>query len=1051
MKYILAIILSLFFAFPARAAEKPSVPDWENPRMIGRNKELAHATITPYPTAAAARKADLVSPVSPLVMSLNGKWKFNWVKEPSLRPLDFYKPGYSVAKWREITVPSNWEMQGYGTPIFTNITYPFKMDQPRVMGEPDKSWTAYSQRNPVGSYRRDFTLPASWDGRQIFINFDGVNSAFYLWINGQQAGYSEDSRLPAEFNITKYLKPGKNVIAAEVYRWCDGSYLEDQDFWRMSGIFRDVTLVSRPSVFIRDHFAQTPLDAQYKDASLKLSINVNNSNPAPAKFTVAASLYDSSGKPVFENLSSSVAEAQPAGEATLTLETKVAAPKKWSAETPNLYRLVLTLKDANGKTLESIPANIGFRSSEIKDGEILFNGKHIYFKGVNRHETDPDLGQAITKDSMIKDILLMKQNNINAVRTSHYPNQPVWYALCDKYGVYLIDEANIESHGYGSSMMQPIATHPDYADAHISRVTRMIERDKNYPSIVMFSMGNEAGYGPNFKKAYNAAKKAYPGFIVMYDRDIPGAYSDVVSDMYLKPAEMLPFYNIRARGRPFFQVEYAHSMGNGDGNLQEYWDVFESNRHMHGGFIWDWVDQGLRKKTAVGRQYWAYGGDYGDKPNDGNSVCDGLIAPDRTVHPAIYEVKKIYQEIKAEPLEIEKGVVRIRNKYLFRNLSFVTANWTLQENGLPVQSGILPPLDINPGESKEYVVPFKNPVPKPGAEYYLKISFTLAEDAPWAKRGYEIAWDQFKLPFYAPPEEVMAKLPGVNLDETADAYKISSILFELTIGKKSGAIESYKYHGRELIASPLIPNFWRPPTDNDRGNGMPQRQAAWREAGQKRTVISVTAPNRGGNVNIEVSASMLNGLATLKTEYEITGDGRIQITNRLKVAENMGPLAPGIPRIGMQMEIPGQYRNVKWYGRGPQENYWDRQDGYPVGLYTAKVNDMNYQYSEPQESGNRTDVRWFEITDSKGNGLRVQCEATFLNFSAWPYKMYSLDAGHLHPSDVPLEKNVTLNIDYRQQGVGGDDSWGALPHKQYTLPPGEYDYSFSLSPLYGAK
>lgn len=1043
----LIIVAMSSFCAGSRAGEA-APPDWENPRVIGRNKEPGHATLTPYPDAQSAMKHDPITPDSPFIMSLNGLWKFNWVKRPEERPVDFYRMDYDVSGWKEISVPSNWEMQGYGTPIYTNVTYPFKKDAPRVMGEPDdKTWTAYTERNPVGSYRRTFTLPDSWNSRQTFIVFDGVNSAFYLWINGEPAGYSEDSRLPAEFNITKFLHPGVNTVAAEVYRWCDGSYLEDQDFWRMSGIFRDVTLVSRAPVFIRDFFVRTPLDAEYRDAQLVVKAKVRNDSARDAPSVVELSLFDDAGKPVFNAIAASA--TVPAGqEAVLDFKQPVENPKKWSAEEPNLYRIILTLKDASGAVVEAVPANVGFRQIEIKDGKILFNGKHIYFKGANRHEIDPDRGQAIGVDYMIADIKLLKRYNFNAVRTSHYPNHPKWYDLCDIYGIYLVDEANLESHGYGGTEFQLIATSGDFKEAHVDRVRRMIERDKNHPSIAIFSMGNEAGVGFNFKEAYKSAKKSYPGFIIIYDRDYDGQYSDVLTNMYLKPWEIIPFWKQWGKGRPFFQVEYEHAMGNSEGNFQEYWDVFEANPGMHGAFIWDWVDQGLRKRTPDGREYWAYGGDFGDKPNDGNFVCNGVIAPDRTVHPTIYAPKKAYQNIKVEPVDLKAGRVLIRNKHLFRDLSSVTAKWQLDENGVTIQSGELPNFDVPPGEAKEYTIPIKQPELKPGAEYLLKVSFVLAQDTPWAEKGWEIAFDQFEVPYEKPSApKIDINLSPVTLEETEDAFIVKGVVFTVTIGRKSGAIEDYEYNGRKLIASPLIPNFWRPPTDNDRGNGMPSRQGIWRDAGQKRRVTSVKAEQIDSKtVRITASAQIINGIGRIKSVYVVYGDGRITIANDLTVSDKMGPVVMDMPRIGMQMSIPGEFRNVNWYGRGPEENYWDRKDGYAIGIYSAKVDDMNYEYTEPGESGNRTDVRWVTFTDADGFGLRAE-GAPLINFSAWPYRMESLEAGYRHYVEVPRTSDVTVNLDYQQMGVGGDDSWGALPHDKYRLFPGEYNYWFVIMPV----
>lgn len=1021
--------------------------EWEDPEVNGVNREAMHATMTPYPDARKAMKYDKVA--SENFISLNGNWKFHWVREPSLRPEYFYRADYDISDWAEIPVPANWEMHGYGTPIYSNATYPFKKDAPRVMGAPDDpAWTAYNERNPVGSYRREFTVPPSWIKGRVFIVFDGVNSAFYLWINGQRVGYSEDSRLPAEFDITEYVKPGKNIIAAEVYRWCDGSYLEDQDFWRMSGIFRDVTLVSRPLAYIRDFYAKPALDDKYTDGSLEVRVELKNKGAATAPITIELSLYDGKRRKVFETITQK-GEAPPGDEIKLTFQQPVEAPLQWSAEAPNMYRLLLTLKDAKGITLEAIPWDIGFRRVEIKNGELLFNGKHILFKGANRHEHEGAAGQAVTVETMIKDVVLMKKFNLNAVRTAHYPNHPKWYELCDRYGIYVVDEANIESHGYGSSGMQFVAMSPEYTKAHVERVMRMIERDKNHPSIAVFSMGNEAGIGDNFKKAYKAAKKFFPEFIVHYDRDFMGQYSDLLSDMYRKPWEMEPFWKQFAKGRPFFQVEYEHAMGNSEGNFQEYWDVFENHPHMHGAFIWDWVDQGIPTKAGDGRAYLRYGGDFGDKPNDDNFMCNGIIAPDRTVHPTIWEVKKVYQNIAAEPADLSRGIIKIRNKNLFIDLSYVNITWELTESGKLIQKGGLPKLTTPPGGAGEISVPVKQPQLKPGAEYFLKITFELADNTEWAAKGHVVAWDQFEMPWNAPvpAKKNNAELPALALTETDAAFTVAGKDFTAVFGKKSGMLESYEYRGQKLIVSKFEPNFWRPPTDNDRGSRMPGRQGVWRDAGQARSVTSVRASkSQDGTVRVAAAATVIRNLGKIRTVFTVYGDGEIRVEHDINIPGGLEPLVPDMPRIGMQAELAPELRNVTWFGRGPDENYWDRKSGYAAGIYSDTVDAMNYEYSEPQESGNRTDVRWVTLTNEKGRGLKIT-GAPVVNFSAWPYKMYELDSGHRHYTEVPRIQEVVLNVDYQQMGVGGDDSWGALPHEQYRLMPGEYGYSFSIAPV----
>jgi beta-galactosidase len=1053
MKIILSLLLLCAFGTLTNAiAEdaKTTAPDWENPHVFGINKEPGRATFTPFPDEAAALSEN---GTSALAQSLNGAWKFNWVKSPELRPVDFYKPDFDVSAWKEIPVPSNWEMEGYGTPIYTNITYPFKRDYPRVTETPDDhSWTAFDQRDPVGSYRREFTVPEGWAGRQVYLLFNGVNSAFYVWINGQKVGYGQDSRMTSEFNVTKYLTADKNIIAVEVYRWCDGSYIEDQDFWRMSGMFRDVTLLARAPVHVRDFQVQTPFDAAYENATLRLHLNVQNLENRATAASLEAKLLDADAKPVFT--STQKLKALPGKEADINIQQAVKSPHKWSAESPYLYKLVLTLRDVKGQVLEVIPWNVGFRQSEIKGNQILFNGKKLMIKGVNRHEFDPDRGQVVTREMMIEDIRLMKQSNINAVRTCHYPNVPEWYELADKYGLYILDEANVESHGYGSNEIQPISNGEDYRDAIVDRLRRTIERDKNHPSIIGFSMGNEAGYGANFVAAKQWAKSNHPEFFIIYE---PGnsIHGDALTPMYEKPQFIVDYYNRYGNGRPFFEIEYAHAMGNSTGNFQQYWDLFESTPWAHGGFIWDWVDQGIRRKGSNGKDFWAYGGDFGDKPNDDNFNTNGLVLPDRTPHPGLIEVKKSYASIKAEAVDLAQGKIRIRNKYNFIDLGFVSAKWTLEENGRAIQSGDVAVGALAPGESKDIDIDWKQPALVPGAEYFVTVSFQLAEDTLWAVKGHVVAWDQFSVPFPVAPatSRNVENLPAIKLSEVPGELVVSNDSFSIAISTDSGSISSYNLGGRELLTAPLEPNFWRAPTDNDRGNHMPVRQGVWRMASLHRAEAQVKGEQIAPNiVKITATSKLAAGSATQTYIYTIHGDGSVEVDSTFHPGDH--PL-PDLPRVGMQMRVNGSLRNVEWYGRGPQENYWDRNLGAAVSIYKDKVDDLWFPYVEPQETGNRTDVRWVSFTDDQGVGLKA-IGMPLLNFSAWPFRMSELqhektpvNLGHKHSAEIVGADDITVNLDYRQMGVAGDDSWGAPVHKEFTLPAVEYEYKFRLEPAGG--
>lgn len=1047
---VLTLLLASQHAPRAQDDSRRRRPEWEDPRVNAINREPAHATLVPYADEASARRGALAyapnaprAPVSAFVRSLNGRWKFHWVREPSLRPVEFYRPDYDVSAWKEIRVPANWEMEGYGTPIFLNIVYPFKRDAPSVTGEPPKDWTTYEERNPVGSYRRTFDVPADWAGRETFLVLRGVNSACYVWVNGRRVGYSEDSRLPAEFNITKHVRPGENTLAVEVYRFSDGSYLEDQDFWRLSGIFRDVELVSRVPVHVRDFHARTHFDAAYRDARLNVSAKVRNASPSDERFSLEAKLFDARGTPVGPPVVKE-SSAQASGEVSLELERAVTNPLKWSAEEPNLYTLLLTLRDARGRVLESIPWRLGFRASEIKNGQLLVNGRPVQIKGVNRHEHDPDLGHVTTRERMVEDVLLMKRHNINAVRTSHYPNDERWYALCDEYGLYVQDEANIESHGYGANDRQRVSDGEDFEVAHVERVARMIERDKNHASIFLFSLGNEAGYGRNLEAARRWVKQNHPWVVLAYEGGA-SSHSDVFNPMYTKPHEIVPYYAAKGEGRPFYLVEYAHALGNSVGNLQEYWDVLESRPNFHGGFIWDWVDQTFRKKRSDGREMWAYGGDYGDRPNDGNGG-DGLVFADRRAQPELEEVKKVYQFVKVEPVDLAQGRVRVRNKHIFRDLSFVAGAWELTEDGTVVQRGRLPRLRTAAGRAEEITLPgLRRPAVKAGAEYFLKVTFALAADAAWARRGHVVAWDQLAMPYGGRAFTVRGGTvaPELRVEETRDAVTLRGPRFSARVGKRSGALEAYEADGRQLIAGPLAPNFWRAPIDNDRGNGMARRLGVWRTAAQERKVTRVGVERLApGAARVTTEAALPARGSTTRTVFTFHGHGVVEVESTLAPGEG----APELPRVGMRVLVPGEFRRVAWYGRGPHETYWDRRTGAAVGLYRSTVDELWTPYVEPQETGNRTDVRWVELMNAAGAGLRA-VGVPELYFSAWPFEASELERAK-HAAEIRMSKQITVNLDYRQMGVGGDDSWGAQPHAQYRLPSDKtYTYKFRLEPV----
>jgi beta-galactosidase len=1020
---------------PSGAAQQLRINDWENPLVVGINKEPAHCTLNLVPETVNAIKEDFST--SPYYISLNGRWKFNWVERPADRPADFYKVEYNVKNWNEIDVPSCWQLQGVDVPIYVNAGYAFPKNPPYI----DHS------SNPVGSYRRIFSIPKDWEDREVFICFDGVSSAFYLWINGKQVGYSEDSMTAAEFNITKYLKKGENVLAVEVYKWCDGSYLEDQDAWRWSGIYRDVYLYSVPKLHIRDFFVQSELDGNYRNASLKVTAAIKNYSAKKIRqASIELRLIESNGmEDVLTSAPGAVTGAIEAGqEREVTLGAFVAEPKKWSAEQPNLYIVLLMLKDENGSVIEAEKCNFGFRKVEIKDGRLLVNGKAIYIKGVNRHEHDPDFGRAIPYQRMVEDIRLLKQSNINTVRTSHYPNKPAWYDLCDRYGIYLIDEADIESHGMGHHE-NPIANDPNWRQAHLERVKRMVERDKNHPSVIIWSLGNEAGDGSNFEAASEWVHSRDKTRCVQYEPAREKPYTDIVCPMYVS-IEYISRYAQKEPNRPLILCEYAHAMGNSVGNLQDYWDTIEKYKYLQGGCIWDWADQGLRKKDDNGNEYWAYGGDFGEKIKEerGNFCINGLVLPDRKPSPALYEVKKVYQNVKVEPVNLERGEVIINNKFSFTNLDSFNISFELTEDGAVIQEGDLPRMSIAAGGKEEVKIPLREFLIRAGAEYYLKMIFRLAEDTIWAEKGHIIAWEQFKLPWNAEPKKTdVNSLPALELKDDGNKIRISGRDFSVTIGMVSGVIESFTYRNKQLIAKGLVPNFWRVPTDNDIGNDMLKRQGVWKQAGRSVKFEQVKVEQvKPGVVNVTSKYTIPAGEGCgYISIYTIYGNGDIEVENIFEPAD--GNL-PDLPRFGVQMEIPGEFTKMSWFGKGPQETYWDRNTGAAVGFYEGTVEENIHKYVRPQETGNKTDVRWVAFTNDQREGLLVVGQP-LLYVSAWPFTMEDLEKAR-HINELPRRENITLNIDYKQMGVGGDNSWGARTHPEYRLPVKNYSYKFLISP-----
>ena len=1046
--FFFLIILSIITVPPINPENDSSVtfsqhpekiPDWENLAVLSKNREAPHCTLVPYNNLEGVIQGRPEE--SPFYLSLNGTWKFNWVRKPAERPEHFYQEDFDISAWDEIKVPGNWELQGFGVPIYTDTEYPFPANPPHIPHD----------YNPVGSYRREFSLPDAWDGRQIFLHFAGVKSAMYVWINGKEVGYSQGSKTPAEFNITPFVRKGKNTLAVEVYRFSDGAYLEDQDYWKISGIERDVFLFSTPQLHIRDFFATADLTDKYTTGLLKVSISMQAFQvDINKKYSLRMDLWDETKAPVLPQPYIQSIEFSQDKTSEITLQAKVPNPRKWSAEIPHLYSLALSILDSSNQSIETVGCKLGFRKVEIKAGLLMVNGVPVLLKGVNRHEHDPVTGRYVTYDTMLTDIKLMKQHNINAVRTSHYPNTPVWYDLCDQYGLYIVDEANIESHGMGYDPSITLGNQPEWQAAHLDRTIRMVERDKNHPSVIIWSLGNEAGDGINFEATYNWVKKRDPSRPVQYEQADLRPHTDIFAPMYAR-IHILRDYGSQKRTRPLILCEYAHAMGNSVGNLQEYWDVIEKYPNLQGGFIWDWVDQGLLAKTEDGTPYWAYGGDFGppETPSSADFCANGLVFPDRQLHPSIKEVKKVYQYIKAKPIDLKAGKIEIQNRYDFTPLSSFNVEWEVRSDDRLLEKGELPYLNTPPHRSQVIHVPFAEISPEPGVEYFLNLHFKTKTGSVILPQNHEVAWEQFKLPFFKPAEHAeLARSAMVHRRTTDNILHLFNTHFEMKFDLNAGLLTSYVYADTELIRKGPEPNFWRPPTDNDFGNDMPRRQGIWRQAGANRIIKDVSHwQNSNRDVLIVVKTALPETGSEFHTTYHIFGNGEIVFTNRFIPGKAD---LPNLPRLGMQLLLPKEFENITWFGRGPHESYWDRKTGAPVGLYQGKVIDQYHPYIRPQETGNKTDVRWVALTNSSGIGVLVTGDPV-LNISAYPFLMSDFDPGDTkqqrHAYQVKKRELVTLNLDYRQMGVGGDTSWGARPHPQYTIPAREYVYRWRIRPF----
>ncbi|MBU1101250.1 MAG: DUF4981 domain-containing protein [Bacteroidetes bacterium] len=1014
---------------------------WEDPKVFNINREAPRATFFPFEDYTLA--IENIPSNSKYYQSLNGTWKFNWVGVPESRPVKFYEKDYNTKNWDNITVPGSFELQGFGIPIYTDEEYPFPPNPPFV---PDDN-------NPVGSYKRKFTLPVDWNGREIYLRFEGVRSAFYVWLNGELLGYSQGSKTPAEFIITDKVVEGQNDLAVEVYRWSDGAYLEGQDYWKCSGFERDVYLYATPKVTIADFRVDGDLDGNYENGILKLSAQLKNRSEYDIdNYKLFIELFDAEGLPVFKSPTVKYLKMLQGGEDEINLVEVINDPLRWTAETPNLYQLLLTLKDDKKNIIEYVSCKVGFRKVEIKNMMLHVNGQPIYLKGVNRHEHDKNKGRTITEDLMIQDIKLMKQLNINAVRTSHYPNQERWYELCDQYGLYVIDEANIEAHGmqFHEKGFALVTDNPEWEAAFLDRGIRMFERDKNHPSIIIWSMGNEAGDGVNFKTLYKKLKSLDTSRPVVYQPAWYNFHTDIVFPMY-KNQWFLENYARTRADRPFILCEYDHAMGNSVGNLQDYWDIIEKYDVLQGGFIWDWVDQTFEKFDENGRRWWAYGGDMGNSgvPNDSNFCANGLLQADREINPHSWEVKKVYQNVKVKEVDLANGEFEFINKYDFVDLSHLAFSWKIEADGKVIHEDTFPTPEISARSSKIIKLTLPEISPEPGAEYFLTITAKTAVEKGLIPKGHIVTWDQFRLPIYKEMiNQVVTELPELNLVNKDNTITISND--SMTVEFKDGLMTSLNYKGNEFIERSPKPNFWRPPNDNDLGNWMPAHCQVWHYAGVNQKIEKIESHKLDNHsVQVDVYSTIPAGQTKYHSTYTIYGSGDIEIENKFSTDTTAAKL-PYIPRMGMEFILKGQFKNLSWLGRGPQENYSDRKTGYPIGLYSGKVWDQFYEYVRPQETGNKVDVRWIAVEDDKGTGLLVAGDE-LLSTSAWQFLMEDLDhpgpdMPNRHANDVNPRDLITLNIDKKQMGVGGDNSWGALPHPQYMIQPGDYKYKFRITP-----
>jgi beta-galactosidase len=1041
------IVVSILVGFQGLIFTHAQVPDWENPAIFQNNRLPACATFMHYSDRDAAIQDNYFS--SPYYFSLSGKWKFNWVPKPADRPVDFYRTDFNHSLWNEISVPGNWELNGYGTPIYTNIVYPFPKNPPFIP----------HYDNPVGSYIKEIDLPANWLNRKVFLHFESGLAAMYVWVNGEKVGYHQGNKNQAEFDITPYVKKGKNKIAIEGYRWSDGSYLEDQDFWRLSGFDRGIYLYSTGHVRVADFFAKPRLDKNYKQGELSVEISLENFMDKPRRTYVEIELLDAGLKAVAKrgvwvNLNANARTEQ-------LITQKVNNPALWSAETPNLYTLLIRLSDEKSNTIEYVSHRIGFRSIEIKDGVLLVNGKYVYLKGVNLHEHHHINGHVVDRETMIKDLKLMKQFNINAVRTSHYPQPAEWYKLCDEYGIYLVNEANIESHGMGAELQAPFdkSKHPAYLpewyDAHMDRIYSLIERDKNHPSVIIWSLGNECGNGQVFYDAYKWIKQRDKTRLVQFEQADENKNTDIVCPMYASIERIAAYAQKPDIYRPLILCEYSHAMGNSSGNLKDYWDTIRAHRPLQGGFIWDWIDQGLLTHDENGNPYYAYGGDFNSKHyhHDNNFCMNGVVWPDRTPNPQLFEVKKVYQDIQIKAKDLSKGIITLTNEFCFTNLNQYQFRWELVKNGEIVDEGDFT-VDVAPLSSKDIVLKIPQVNIGEGEEYFLNIYGHTIKSTDLVPAGHVLAYQQLAYDgnnYFAVAKgntasvkpQLITKNNKIEI-KAGDVTAVFNVNKNPNQGDKTG-LESYARQGKNVLKETVQPNFWRAPIDNDFGANIQRKLSVWRAAGYNRVLNDVEVKEESNRVSITFKYRLPDVAADYTQTYTVNADGSILVdvyysTENKELKE--------IPRFGNVLTLPVSFDTYQYYGRGPVENYVDRKDAALLGIYESKVKDQYVPYLRPQENGNKTDVRWMTLTDDAGFGLKAEGLQP-MGVTALHNASEDFDPGftkkHQHINDIYPREEVVLSLDLFQRGVGGTTSWGALPLDKYRFENREYKFSYKLS------